>query len=100
MTPMTWPEGYKAAASFTFDFDAEIVWLMVDPANINRPGVLSVGAYGARVGVHLILDLLARRGIKATFFVVGRNAEIYPHVVDRMLADGHEVAIHGYTHPP
>jgi peptidoglycan/xylan/chitin deacetylase (PgdA/CDA1 family) len=100
MTLMPWPEGYNAAASFTFDFDAETVWVGLDPANANRPGVLSIGSYGARVGVHLILDVLARRSVKATFFVVGRNAELYPAVIERMLADGHEVAIHGYTHTP
>ena len=37
MTLMPWPEGYYAAASFTFDFDAETVWVALDPANAHRP---------------------------------------------------------------
>jgi peptidoglycan-N-acetylglucosamine deacetylase len=100
MNQAPWPGTYKAAASFTFDFDAETVWVALDPANAGRPGVLSIGAYGARVGVSLILDTLARHGVRATFFVVGGNAELYPELVKRMIAEGHEVAIHGYTHTP
>lgn len=100
MNHTAWPGSYKAAASFTFDFDAETVWVALDPANAHRPGVLSIGAYGARVGVSLILDTLARHSVRATFFVVGRNAELYPELVKRMIAEGHEVAIHGYTHTP
>jgi peptidoglycan-N-acetylglucosamine deacetylase len=100
MSQIRWPGTYNAAASLTFDFDAEAVWVALDPANADRPGVLSIGAYGARVGASLILDTLARHGVRATFFVVGRNAELYPELVKRMIAEGHEVAIHGYTHTP
>lgn len=82
----------------TFDFDAEEVWIGDDPANAARPGVLSQGTYGAKVAVDLILHLLDDRGIKGTFFVVGKVAERYPDKVRRIIADGHEVAAHGYTH--
>jgi hypothetical protein len=51
----------RCAASFTFDFDAEEVWIGEDPANANKPGVLSQGTYGAKVGVPLILELLETR---------------------------------------
>lgn len=84
--------------AFTFDFDAEEVWIGEDPANADRPGVLSQGAYGARVAVPLILDLLERHGVKATFFTPGRVAERYPDRVREIVADGHEVGLHGYTH--
>ena len=100
MTAAFWPEGRRAAISFTFDFDAESVWLAMDPANAERPGVLSVGRYGAKVAVPLLLDVLARHAVKATFFVVGRNAELYPDRVAAILAGGHEIAVHGYTHTP
>jgi peptidoglycan/xylan/chitin deacetylase (PgdA/CDA1 family) len=95
-----WPDGARAAAAFTFDFDAEEVWLADDPANANRPGVLSQGTYGAKVAVPLILDLLRRHALHATFFVPGRVAERYPERVREILADGHEVGHHGYTHTP
>ena len=82
----------------TFDFDAEEVWVGENPENASRPGVLSQGTYGAKVGIDLVLDLLSRKGMKATFFVPGKVAERYPHKVERILAEEHEVALHGYTH--
>jgi len=45
-----------------------------------------------------LLDLLAERGIVATFFVLGQNAERRPALIKRMLAEGHEVANHSYSH--
>jgi len=95
-----WPEGKTCAAAFTFDFDAESVWIADDPENANRPGVLSQGRYGARVAVPLILELLARHGVRATFFVPGSVAETYPQRVDEIVAAGHELGVHGYTHTP
>jgi peptidoglycan/xylan/chitin deacetylase (PgdA/CDA1 family) len=46
-----------------------------------------------------LLDMLKERGIKATFFVVGKNVEEYPAIVARMAAEGHEVANHSWSHP-
>src|SRR5579875_135323 len=85
-------------AAFTFDFDAEEVWIGEDPANADRPGVLSQGTYGAKVAVPAILELLDRQGVRATFFVPGRVAERHPQEVDRIVSAGHELAHHGYTH--
>jgi polysaccharide deacetylase family protein (PEP-CTERM system associated) len=48
--------------------------------------------------VNHILDLLARRGTQATFFTLGWVAERYPRIVRRIVADGHELASHGYGH--
>ncbi|HEU4976494.1 MAG TPA: polysaccharide deacetylase [Baekduia sp.] len=84
--------------AFTFDFDAEEVWIGDDPANADRPGVLSQGTYGAKVAIPLILDLLGRHGIRATFFTPGRVAERHPERVREIVAAGHELALHGYTH--
>jgi peptidoglycan/xylan/chitin deacetylase (PgdA/CDA1 family) len=84
--------------AFTFDFDAEEVWLADDPANAARPGLLSQGTYGAKVGVPLILDLLARHIVPATFFVPGRVAERHGERVAEIVAAGHELGHHGYTH--
>jgi peptidoglycan/xylan/chitin deacetylase (PgdA/CDA1 family) len=83
---------------FTFDFDAEEVWIGEDPSNATRPGVLSQGTYGAKVALELILRLLAAKDLPATFFVPGRVAERHPHKVGRILEEGHEVGVHGYTH--
>ncbi len=47
---------------------------------------------------HKILDILEDRQIKATFFTLGWVAERYPSIVKRIVADGHELACHGYEH--
>jgi peptidoglycan/xylan/chitin deacetylase (PgdA/CDA1 family) len=93
-----WPDGKRCAATFTFDFDAEEAWIADDPANADRPGVLSQGTYGAKIAVPLILDLLREHGVTATFFVPGRVAERHPERVEQIVAAGHELAHHGYTH--
>jgi polysaccharide deacetylase family protein (PEP-CTERM system associated) len=49
--------------------------------------------------VNRILDLLTEGGnVKATFFTLGWIAERYPELVRRIVADGHELASHGYGH--
>lgn len=45
-----------------------------------------------------LLDLLELYGAKATFFVVGSNAEKYPELVQRMHEEGHLIGIHNYVH--
>lgn len=45
-----------------------------------------------------ILDILKKHNVKATFFLVGRQAEDYPRVVNRIVAEGHEIGSHTYTH--
>ena len=45
-----------------------------------------------------ILDVLASRGVKATFFVVGEYAQMYPDLIRRELAEGHRVGSHTWTH--
>ena len=46
----------------------------------------------------LLLDLLRRLELPATFFVPGRVAERHPHRVEQILAAGHELGHHGWTH--
>ena len=46
-----------------------------------------------------LLDTLKERNIKATFFMVGRNAAAFPQIVKRMVEEGHEVANHTWAHP-
>ena len=45
-----------------------------------------------------ILDLLATYNAKATFFVIGSEAERYPRIIQREVKEGHEVANHTYNH--
>jgi peptidoglycan-N-acetylglucosamine deacetylase len=46
-----------------------------------------------------LLDLLAARHLKATFFVVGQNAADHPEILKRAVREGHEIANHSWSHP-
>jgi len=46
----------------------------------------------------LILDALAERRVRATFFILGRHAEQWPDLVKRVAAEGHSIGNHGYFH--
>jgi peptidoglycan-N-acetylglucosamine deacetylase len=46
-----------------------------------------------------LLDILKQRNIKATFFLIGQNVAANPDIVRRILADGHEIGNHSWTHP-
>ena len=45
-----------------------------------------------------ILDILAQKKVKAAFFVTGANAASNPDLVRRIVAEGHELGNHTYTH--
>ena len=45
-----------------------------------------------------ILDLLDQYGAKATFFLVGKQVELYPDLAREIVRRGHIVGVHGYTH--
>lgn len=46
-----------------------------------------------------ILDILKEADVKTSFFMVGANIESHPEIVRRILAEGHEIGIHTYSHP-
>ena len=46
-----------------------------------------------------ILEILKAKGVRASFFIVGENAQANPDLVERILADGHDVGNHTFTHP-
>jgi peptidoglycan/xylan/chitin deacetylase (PgdA/CDA1 family) len=96
--PIKWPNGAQVAVMLTFDFDAETLWLSRDPANAKRPGTLSQGTYGAKVGVPMVLETLETLQVPGTFYVPGWTAEHHTARVEAILEKGHEVGHHGYLH--
>ena len=82
----------------SFDIDAETMWTARDPKNAERPIVMSQGAYGWKVGMPRILQLLDRYGLKVTFFVPGLVMEQRPAMVEAILKQGHEIAHHSWSH--
>ncbi len=45
-----------------------------------------------------LLDILAARNVKATFYVIGRSVDLHPGVLRRTVAEGHEIGNHSHTH--
>lgn len=82
----------------TFDLDAETMWTARDQSYQSRQILMSQGAYGWKVGTGRILDLLKRYDLKATFFVPGLVVDQRPELMERILAGGHEIAHHSYSH--
>src|SRR3990167_6583143 len=94
-----WPDGVQMPVVLMFDMDAESLFISVDPEVVpKKPVVLSQGEYGPRVGVPRILRLLQEYDIKASFYIPGVSVEKYPEAVDEILAGGHEISHHMYTH--
>lgn len=54
---------------------------------------------GPSVNTPHLLDMLEEYGIPATFFLLGNQAERHPDIVKRIIAEGHEVGNHSYSHP-
>ena len=54
---------------------------------------------GPSADTEKVLDVLAYSQVPATFFMVGRQVESFPGIAQRVLAEGHEVGNHSYSHP-
>ena len=46
-----------------------------------------------------ILDILKREHVPASFFIIGQNGQANPNLVKRIVAEGHDIGNHSYTHP-
>ena len=95
---MAWLGGSSAVAVLSFDVDAESPILAMGRRYADHAMVMTHQAFGPLVGVPRLLDLLADLGLRATFFIPGLTAERYPEAVERIVAAGHEVGHHSYSH--
>lgn len=90
-----WPAPYRAAIAFTMD-------------NLGEAQDVYQGAWRGPVGTHpavaeqlpRMLDLLARRRLRATYFAEAWSLRVYPGAVRALAGGGHEVAWHGFQHEP
>ena len=96
----TWPDGARTAALITINLDGEQFWLGMFPDSVRRPKTLSMGDYGIDRGLDRVLRTLKDREITSTFFVPGMVAENHPEAIEKIMRDGHEIALHGYSHTP
>ena len=81
-------------ACLTFDFDAVSGFIT---QGLHTPTPISRGEFGV-VGAERMLGLLDRHGIKSTWFIPGHTLETYPDMSERVVAAGHEIGHHGWTH--
>lgn len=95
LKPAAWKDGKRCAVALSFDSDHETNELRDGGRSIGR---MSQGEYGSRVGVPRILDLLGRTGVPATFFVPAVSALLHPDEQRRVVAEGHEIGLHGWIH--
>ena len=95
LRPARWPGGARCAVALSFDSDHETNELRDGGNSIGR---MSWGQYGSRVGVPRILALLHKAGVPATFFVPAVAAMLYPDEQRRVIAEGHEIGLHGWIH--
>lgn len=87
------PSGYVC---LTFDFDAVSSWIYRGHAS---PAGLSRGEFGV-TAVPRILHMLSARDLRSTWFIPGHTIDTFPDQCARVVAAGHEVALHGYLHEP
>jgi peptidoglycan-N-acetylglucosamine deacetylase len=92
------PEDDYTTAVLSFDVDAESAILAMGRRYAGHAMVMTHQAFGPRVGVPRLLELLGEYGLPATFFVPGLTAERYPATVEQIAAAGHEVAHHSWSH--
>ena len=95
-----WPEGRSSAFCFTVDVDAHspLLWGLREQPASKLVGQFEQRLFGPRVGIWRLLDLLARHGIRGSFFVPAVVAEAYPELLPAFVQGGHEVGLHGFFH--
>ena len=96
LTPKAWPGGARVAVLLSFDVDNETIALRYGEPTV---GALSMGEYGARVGLGRVLRLLDQHRLPATFFIPSVSLSLTPSMADAIKASGrHEFGVHGWIH--
>ncbi|HYR73863.1 MAG TPA: polysaccharide deacetylase [Candidatus Acidoferrum sp.] len=90
-----WPRNARAACAFTFDLDAETLWMA---RGIHEPVTLSQGRFGPVEALPRILALLRTHEIRASFFIPAWVAEHHQDAVRAIVDGGHEIGCHGDEH--
>jgi peptidoglycan/xylan/chitin deacetylase (PgdA/CDA1 family) len=83
--------------AYGVDVDAVAGWLG-SYGGENSPDDISRGLFAGEVGTPRLLKLFERNGLKTTWFIPGHSIETFPRETEMVVAAGHEVGIHGYTH--
>ena len=95
-----WADDTRCVVYISFDIDGPSGMMNRNPEVEHKISTMSMGEYGPRVGAPRILDLFAKYGLATSFYIPGWVAERHPKLLERIVADGHEVGHHGYMHEP
>jgi peptidoglycan/xylan/chitin deacetylase (PgdA/CDA1 family) len=95
LAPRSWPGGARCAVALSFDSDHETIPLRDSDESPMR---ISQGQYGARRGVPRIRALLAKHGLRASFFMPAVAALLHPDEIRAVAGEGHEIGIHSWIH--
>jgi len=95
LAPAKWPDGARCAVALSFDSDHETNELRDGGKSIGR---MAWGQYGNRVGLPRILKLLRKYDVRASFYVPAVVGLTYPDEQRELVAEGHEIGIHGWIH--
>lgn len=88
----------RALCCYGVDIDAVSGWLNTKTGAPANPTDISRGIFGATVGIDRLLRLFDKYGITATWFTPAHTAESFPSQILKIIAAGHEIGLHGYTH--
>jgi peptidoglycan-N-acetylglucosamine deacetylase len=83
--------------AFGIDVDAVAGWLG-SYGGQDSPDDISRGLFAGEVGTPRLLELFRRHDLRTTWFVPGHSIETFPEQTDAIVAAGHEVGVHGYSH--
>ena len=83
--------------AFGVDIDAVAGWLG-SYGGEDSPLDISRGMFSGEVGTPRLVELFRRFGIDATWFIPGHSMETFPQQLEQIVAAGHEIGIHGYSH--
>jgi peptidoglycan/xylan/chitin deacetylase (PgdA/CDA1 family) len=83
--------------AFGVDVDAVAGWLG-SYGGEDSPDDISRGMFAGEVGTPRLLDLFARNDLTTTWFVPGHSVETFPDQFRRIVDEGHEIGVHGYSH--
>ncbi|AHK28328.1 polysaccharide deacetylase [Rhodococcus opacus PD630] len=87
----------KIYVNFGVDVDAVAGWLG-SYGGEDSPGDISRGMFAGEVGVPRLVKMFDKYDITTSWFVPGHSIETFPREIEQVVAAGHEIGIHGYSH--
>ena len=89
-----WPQAARCCVGITVDLSVAAGPEGIRPADLRTPEA----EFGAHQGLAALLAVLKRHDLKATFAIPAVLAHIYVEQIRGLVAEGHEIAAHGFKH--